>query len=466
MTNLLEHVMGKPHDRPAPGPTRPYKFPAFEQDRFANGLSLLVAPVSKLPIVSVTALIEAGCVCDPPAREGLAQLTARLLLEGTSRSDGAELAERFERLGASIEAHADWDVTAITMTVLADQLEPAFALFAEVLCTPAFSEREIERLKAERNAELLQIRSEPRGLADESFLRQVYSPSSRYASPEGGDEASVNAIQRDDIVAFYSERATPGSTTIVLSGDISAADASRVVRRTLGDWGGRTAARATSVDTPARDSRAVIIVPKADAPQSELRIGHVGLPRNHPDYFAVVVLNSVLGGLFNSRINLNLREVHGYTYGAFSSFDWRRQAGPFFVSTAVRTDATPAAVQEVLIEIDRIRSEPIRDDELSLATSYLNGVFPIRFETTAAIAAALGNVVVYGLPSDYYDNYRSRVMAVSTDDVLAAARAHLHPDRLQIVAVGDPLVIQAPLEGLGIGPVRMDPGDRPASSVA
>jgi zinc protease len=289
----------------------------------------------------------------------------------------------------------------------------------------------------------------------------VYETASRYASPEGGDEVSVSSITRDDIVAFYSERAVPGSTTIVLTGAVSAADGRRLVERTIGDWGGPTPKRVTTGDVARREARALVVVPKVDAPQSELRIGHVGLPRIHPDYFPVVVMNSVLGGLFNSRINLNLREAHAYTYGAFSAFDWRRQAGPFFVSTAVRTDTTSAAIQEVLLEIDRMRTERIRDDELSLATSYLNGVFPIRFETTAALAAALGNLVVYGLPSDYYDTYRSRVMAVSADDVLAAARAHLHPDRLQIVAVGDPLAIRAPLEALGIGPVVVDdPDDR------
>jgi zinc protease len=207
------------------------------------------------------------------------------------------------------------------------------------------------------------------------------------------------------------------------------------------------------VDTPARLTRAVHLVANADAPQSELRIGHVGVPRLHPDYFAIVVMNAILGGLFSSRVNLNLREAHAYTYGAHSAYDWRRAAGPFVVSSAVKSDVTDAAAREVLFEIDRLRAEPVSADELSLATSYLDGVFPIRYETTAAIAVALANLVLYGMPDDYFDRYREHIRALTADDVLRAARDHLHPDRLQVVVVGDPATVRAPLEALGIGPL-------------
>jgi zinc protease len=166
-------------------------------------------------------------------------------------------------------------------------------------------------------------------------------------------------------------------------------------------------------------------------------------------------MNAILGGLFSSRINLNLREVHAYTYGAFSSFDWRRGAGPFTVGTAVRSDVTDAAVKEILLEIDRMRSSEVTDAELSLATSYLDGVFPIRFESTTAIASALASLVSYGLPEDYFDRYRGNIRSVTAAQVLNAARVHLHEDRLQIVTVADPTVVRAPLEALDVGPVRM-----------
>ncbi|HEV8445745.1 MAG TPA: pitrilysin family protein [Gemmatimonadaceae bacterium] len=441
--------------RPAPGPRRDYHFPRFVRRRLENGLELIVAPVTKLPLVTVAVVIDAGAVCDSAGREGVARLGAKLMLEGTDKYDGAELTERFERLGASIDAEADWDEAALTMTVTSDRLPAAFDLLGEVLRSPAFPQREVDRLKAEREAELLQLRAEPRGLADELFTQFLYTPSSRYARPDGGDEASVAGLERSHFRAFYESRYAPGATTVIVVGDVTADRAEELARSTLGGWSGSKPQKIAADASPSRLGRAVHIVAKADAPQSELRIGHIGIPRNHPDFFAVNVMNAILGGLFNSRINLNLREAHGYTYGAFSVFDWRRQAGPFLVQTAVRSDITDAAAREVLIEIDRIRADRVGEDELSLATSYLDGVFPIRFETTAAIAAALSILVVHGLPEDYYDRYRERVRAVTRDQILEAARQHLHPEALQLVAVGDPSVIRERLTTLEFGPVSL-----------
>jgi zinc protease len=442
-----------PAPRPGAAPPGDYQFPRFERRCLENGLEVVVAPVTKLPVLTVAAIVDAGSVCDPRGEAGVARLTAKLLLEGTAESDGGELTERFERLGATVEAQADWDAAAVSVTALSDNAGPTFALLGEVLRSPAFRDREVERLKAERHAELLQLRAEPRGLADEFFSRTLYEAGSRYALPDGGDETSVAALSRASVGAFYASRYAPAATTIVVVGDVTADAAERLARATLGDWKGTTPARLSTSDRPARLARAAHLVAKADAPQSELRIGHVGLPRKHPDYFPAVVMNAVLGGLFNSRINLNLREAHGYTYGAFSAFEWRRQSGPFAVSTAVKSDVTDAAAREVLLEIDRIRAEPIGDDELSLATSYLDGVFPIRYETTAAIAAALGMLVVHGLSGDYFDRYRARVRGVTKEHVLEAARKYLRPEELQMVVVGDPATVRGPLEALRFGPL-------------
>jgi zinc protease len=441
--------------RPEPGPPREYHFPRFERRAMSNGAELVVAPVTKLPLVTVAVLADAGAVCDTAGREGTAQLAAGLLLEGTENSDGGELTERFERLGATVEAQADWDASAVTMTVLVERLPQAFDLLGEVIRTPAFRAREVARLKAERIAELLQLRAEPRGLADELFSRFLYKPASRYARPEGGDEETVDAIDREQLLTFYETRYLPGGTTILVAGDITADRAEELAQKAFGDWSGGEPPSAVSDDLPARQERGIHIITKPDAPQSELRIGHVGIPRNHPDFFPVNVMNAVLGGLFNSRINLNLREAHAYTYGAFSAFEWRRQAGPFVVSTAVKSDITDAATREVFSEINRIRSEPISHDELSLATSYLDGVFPIRFETTAAIAAALSVLVLHRLPDDYYDRYRERVRGITAEDILQAAQRYLHPDALQTVVVGDPAIVRGPLEALDFGPIAL-----------
>lgn len=418
-------------------------------------MQVVVAPVRKLPIATVIALVDAGAVSDGPGREGIAQLTAELLLEGTLTSDGAELVEKFERLGASVDASTDWDGAAVTLTALTDHLGPAVTLLGEVLRSPSFPQREVDRLKGERLAELLQLRTEPRGLADEMFTRFLYEPSSRYARPEGGSEESVGAITRADVQRFYESRYRPGGVTLIIAGDITGDQAERLANRTFGDWKGSAPAPVTTSDAPARTERALHIISKPDAPQSELRLGNVGLPRNHPDYYAAVVMNAVLGGLFSSRINLNLREAHGYTYGAFSHLDWRRQAGPFMVSTAVASEVSAPAAREAIREIERIRGETVTADELSLATSYLDGVFPIRYETTDAIAGALATLVRYDLPDDFYDTYRGHVRSVTTDEVLRAAHDHLHPGALQMLVVGDPDDVQEQLEALRFGPVTV-----------
>jgi zinc protease len=441
--------------RPQPAPPRAYHFPAFERRVLPNGVRLVVAPVRKLPIVTALLVVEGGAVAEPEGREGLAQLTAKLLLEGTTSSDGAELTDRVERLGASIDAYADWDAAVVRLSVLASRLEPAMRLLGEIVLEPAFAEREVERLKAEQLAELLQLRAEPRGLADEMFARFTYEAGSRFARPADGSERSVAAIEREDVRRFYDARYRAGGLTLVLAGDVGMDQAQALAEATFGAMPRGEVAPATTTDRPARMGRAVHIVAKEDAPQSELRVGHVGLPRRHPDYFPTVVMNALLGGLFSSRINLNLREAHAYTYGARSEFDWRRQAGPFVVSTAVKSDVTEAASREILHEIDRMRAEPVRDDELSLATSYLDGVFPIRYETTASIASALAGLVIHGLPEDWFDAYRSHVRGVTAAAVRDVAERHLHPDRLQLVVVGDPAVVRAPLESLAFGPVAL-----------
>jgi zinc protease len=445
--------------RPVPGPSREYSFPRFERSALANGLRVIVAPIHRLPIVTVLAVVDAGALWDRTGREGTAPLTAKLLLEGAGDLDGAALTERFEELGATIEAGADWDAAVISMTVTRHHLVKAMELFATVLRQPAFRNREVERLKAERLAEILQLRAEPRGLADEAFEAAVYHAQSRYATALGGSEKSVALVDTPEIRSLYENRYSPANTIVVFAGDIESAEASRLTEEHFGEWAGPAAVAPPRADRPARDTRATHHLVRPDSAQSEIRIGHVGVPRTHPDYFALVIMNAILGGLFNSRINLNLREAHAYTYGAFSAFDWRRDAGPLVVSTAVRTDVTAEAIVEVIGEIERMRREPVQPQELSLATSYLDGVFPIRYETTAAVAGALANQAIFGLPDDYFDSYRANIRRVTVEAVQRAALEHLHPDRLQAVVVGDASV-SGRLRDLGIGEfIERRPGE-------
>jgi zinc protease len=425
----------------------------------------MVARVPRLPLVTIRVLIDAGASSDPLEHAGLAALTAQLLAEGTARADGARLAEEFESLGGALSVAAAWDGIQAHTTVLGERFEPALRLLAEVVSAPEFPEREVARLKAEREAELLELRSEPRGLADERFTAFAYAADSRFAFPEAGSERTVDSLHRELCVAFHTEHFRPAGMTVIVVGDIDRERAVVLVEDVLGQPGGESRLRPDEVVRAARAHRAVQVIGRRDAPQTEVRIGHLGPPRSHPDYFSIVVMNAILGGVFNSRINLNLRERNGYCYGASSRFEWRRQAGPFVIATAVATDVTAAAIRESVFEVERMRAAPPSDSEMSLVTSYLEGVFPIRFETTAAIAAALTTLKVFDLPHDYYDRYRDHIRGVTAADVLQAAERHLHPEQLQVVVVGDPERIGPSLVTLGMGPVlHATPDNGPVSA--
>jgi zinc protease len=441
--------------RPKAGTPRAYSFPPIERSTLPNGMRIAVAPMPRLPLVTVLALVDAGASCDAAGREGASSLTISALAEGTTQLDGATLTEKFESLGTGLSNSSDWDDATTHIAVMPERLETAIALLGEVLTAPAFAQKDVERLKAERLSELMQQQVEPRGLADDRFSEYLFVPGSRYALPEAGSMASVRALDAAQLGAFHAARYVPAATTLVLAGDVTSASAVQLAKRAFGAWRGATPSDAPADDRVASMGRRVHIVDKAGAPQTELRVGHGGVPRSHPDYFAIVVMNALLGGLFSSRINLNLREKNAFTYGARSAFEWRRGAGPFVVSTAVKTEVTDAATREILLEIGRMREEKVNGDELSLATAYLDGVFPIRYETTSAVAQAVAIAQVYGLGDDYYTRYREHIRAVTADDVLRVAQKFLHPDKLLVLAVGDAAAIRAPMEQLGAGEVSV-----------
>jgi zinc protease len=441
-------------NRPQPGTPRPYQFPPFERRTLRNGVEVIVAPLPRYPLVSVRVLLDAGASTEERRLAGVASLTTQSLAEGTERLDGAALAESFERLGGSLSVGASWDGLHVATTVMRDRFTAVLQLLGEVVLKPAFPEREVARLREERLAELMEIRAEPRALADEMFEAFVYPPASRFTLPEAGSPDTVRALARADVLAFHGERFRPAATTVIVVGDVEVDRAVKSVEEIVDEWPAADDILRSSAPVTAAPPSGVHVIHREDAPQTELRVGHVGLPRLHPDYFAVVIMNAILGGLFNSRINLNLREQHAFTYGASSAFEWRRSAGPFVISTAVATEVTVPAIREIISEVNRMRNGMPSADELSLAVSYLEGVFPIRFETTEAIAAALAALKTFGLPDHYYDTYRARIRAVTAEEVEHAAQEHLHPLKSQVVAVGDATRIGPELEALGLGRVE------------
>ncbi len=450
----LEAALGS---RPVPGTPRPFTFPAVERGRLSGGLPVQAVHLPGRPLVTANLLLPMGAVDEPAAVGGATVLAARALTEGTRRHDAVALVEAAERLGASLRAEAGWDATTVGVEVPVERLAEALALLAEVGREPSFPPREVERLRDQRLNDLLQARADPARRADEVYLATIYDPASPYARPSGGLRDTVLGLDADVAAAAHRSWASFRRAALVVGGDLAGIDLPAILEPLLGDLAPAPgAAPAASPGDAGRLERTIVrIVHRPGSVQSELRVGHPGLRRRSPDYHAVAVMSAILGGLFNSRLNMKLREEKGYTYGAGAGFDMRRLAGPFAARAAVNTDATAPALADLLAELRRMREAAPTDAELRAARDYLVGVFPLRFETPGPVVSAIGGLVTYELPDDELERYRPAIEAVSADDVLAAARDHLHLERLGIVVVGDADAIAADVEALGIGDLEV-----------
>jgi zinc protease len=433
---------------PRPGSARPFHFPRFVHQRLLPGLDLYAAHLPRAPLVSLELILPRGGQADPPGARGLASLTADLLDEGTRRRSGPELAALVERLGGSLSTSADWDGSYLACTLLAQHLASALELTAEVSLEATLPAEELERLRRRRLAELVRRRGSPTALADERLAAVLYGDGA-YGPPLIGSERDLLAVDRDSAFAFYEGHLRRGGATLVAAGDLDPAAVAAAAAGLLGDWPREPPPRPTAVEPLALPGIVVAIVDRPHAAQTELRIGHAGPPRQHPDRVALAVLNSLLGGKFTSRINLNLRERHGYTYGAHSSFASRRGPGPFQVSTAVANEVAGAAASEVLHELRRLQEEPVGSEELADAIRYLEGVFPYTLQTVESVAQRLVQLAVFELPDDYFDSYPERLHAVTVETVQRMARLHLRPAQCAIVAVGPAETLLAQLESFG-----------------
>ena len=450
----LEAALGT---RPVPGTPRPFTFPAVEQGRLSGGLPVRFIHLPGRPLVTASLTLPMGAVDEPAAFGGATVLAARSLTEGTRRRDALALVEAAERLGASLRAEAGWDATVVGIEVPAARLAAALELLAEVVREPAFPPREVERLRDQRLNDLLQAKADPARRAEEAYLATIYDPASPYARPAGGLRDTVVGIDAGVVGTAWASWAGFERIALVIGGDLVGIDLPGILEPLLGDLAPApgAAARPAPTDAGRLDRPVVRVVHRAGSVQSELRVGHRGLPRRTPDFHAVSVMSAILGGLFNSRLNMKLREEKGYTYGAGAGFDLRRHAGPFTARAAVNTDATAPALADLVAELRRMQDAAPSDAELRAARDYLVGVFPLRFETPGPVVAAVTGIVTHELPDDELDRYRPAIEAVTADDVLAAARAHLDLDRLGIVVVGDADAVAADVEALGLGDLEV-----------
>ena len=439
--------------RPVAGTPRAYRFPDIVRHRLANGLGVWLVPLAERELVSVQLLTDAGAAAEDEARGGVASLTAQALVTGTRRLDATAFAETTEALGIDVSSESSWDSARAGFVALGEHLDAGTALLAEMVRTPRFDPGEFERLKSERLNEILQARADPARLADESFLRQVYADGVPYGRLSAGAPDTVEALTVEDARAFHADRYAPNVTDVVIAGAIDPDAAIAVVEAELGDWRGSGPGH-REVRPSVRGGRRVVLVDRPGSVQSELRVGHLGIDRRHPRYFPALVLGALLGGVFRSRLNIRLREELGYTYGARASFDPRRAPGPFTASAAVQTEVTVDAVRELLGQLQRVREEAPPEDELREVRDFLVGVFPLRFETTAGIAAAIEPMAVYDLPDDWWQTYRSHLEAVGPAEVLEAARELVRPDDALILVAGDASRLREEVDAAGFGPVE------------
>lgn len=455
----------QPGERPAPqivaqqpglAPVRPYTLPPVDEFRLSNGMRVVAVRQSTVPMVTARLILDAGAEHDPATRGGLAVLTANLLPEGTEAMPGPELAERMERLGAQFETGAGQNLAFVAVTALKPVFGEALRLAAGTVAAPAFPERDFERVRQQGITAHVQAQATVEGLAAETFSRAVFAADAPYARRTSGTAASLQTITRDDVVQWHRAMYVPGNATLLLVGDLGADEARQVAEQAFGGWRGTGArpARTTSAVRPVSATR-VILVDRPGSVQSAIRIGQASIGPQAPDYLRLVALTQVLGGAFNARINQNLRERHGWTYGAFATYTTLRGAGTMFINSSVRTNATDSAVAESVREFRRIVDEAVPAEELAGATGNLAGSFPASVQTVQGLAQRMQNLLVWGLPMDFYGSYGPRLAAMTPADISAVGRGRLTPGAVTVVVAGDLASIEAPIRALNLGEVEV-----------
>ncbi len=439
----------EPHD---------FRFPDFVTQSLPNGLKLFISRYDRGPLIQISMAMNGGAEWDPPDRAGRATLSAALLDEGTSEQSSMQLAERVESLGGYLATQADWDSMSASVGVLSQNLEEGFALLADVVTDAVMPEHEVERLRAQRLAEIQRRRAQPGIRASETLAHEIYADSS-YGMPLFGTAETIDVLSRDELVECALQHTTPSEISIVATGDLNPDTIVSLVETRLGNWKPRTRSERPSFATPRLDGTRIHIVDRPESPQTELRMGHIGPTRTDSDYVPLQVMNSLLGGKFTSRINLNLREDLGITYGASSGFGHRRGHGPFVVSASVSTDSTGVAVEEILKELRRLQEDPVGQQELDETKNYLLGVFPYTLQRIDGLANRLAEIAIYDLPLDYYDRSLQQIRDVDVDQVQSLAVKHLHPERMAVVTVGPADELAPQLERFG--PVKITPEETP-----
>ena len=448
---------------PKGGPAKGLQIAVPETAQLANGLTIILSNRKTLPIVAANLVVRSGSDANPPEMPGLANFTVSMLDQGTATRNAVQIANESAQLGATVNTNSSMDASTIAARSLKKNFAATLDLAADIALHPSFPAAEIERQRASRLGQLVQQRENANVLSGRIVNTALYGDRHPYGYTEIGTEASVRALTRDAMMTYWKQNFVPNNAALVVAGDITMAELRPLAEKVFGAWQ-RGMPAMPSLAAAATTQARIIIVDRPGAPQTQLRFGAIGAPRSVPEFQAIQIMNTELGGLFSSRINMNLREEHGYTYGAGSGFDFRRGAGPFQIATGVRTDVTAPAVTEILKEVRAMASAPMTAEQLERAKDSRTQTLPAGFQTSQATAASFAQVYVYDLGLDYYSHVADRVNAVTADQALAAAKKYLLPERMVIVAVGDRTKIEPELRKLNVAPVEVvTPEGKPAS---
>jgi zinc protease len=440
---------------PQPGPPAPLRLPTVQKQKLSNGLPVWIVEMHDVPVAQINLVVLSGTANDPPGKYGVASLAAAMLEEGAGSRSALEIADAIDYLGADLGATTTSDLSAVRLHVPVARLADALSIMADVALRPTFPKDELDRQRQQRLTSLLQGRDDPPTISSVAFSRILYGKGHRYGTPQMGTAETIKTFTSDDLRAAYVSAFRPEHAVLLAVGDLTADKAMPLFEKNFGAWKASGAAAVEKL--PATDeppARQVYLIDKPGAAQSQIRIGRIGVPRSTPDYFPLQVLNTILGGSFTSRLNNNLREVHGYSYGAGSSFDMRGGAGPFSASAGVQTDKTSEALKEFVNELNAIL-KPVPAEELARAKNYVALRYPSAFETTGDISRRLEDALVYKLPDDYFSKYVQNIQAVTAADVQRAAQKYIKPDHLAVVIVGDLKVIEPRVRALNLGPIKV-----------
>ncbi len=438
---------------PPLGEPKKLSLPAIQSFELSNGLKVVLMEKHTVPLVQMNVIVKSGVVNDPAGKSGLAAFTADMLDEGAAGKSSLELADAINYLGVRISTFSRWHKMGVNLHSPLSKFDDALKIVADILLRPDFPQNELDRIKKEKLTTLLQWHDQANTIAAVTFQKILFGNDHPYGKPAMGNEASLKSFTVDDMKNFHAKYFKSNNAYLLIVGDITKDQLIPKLESAFGSWAKGDVPVVKLKEADQVKKRVIYLVDKPGSAQSVISIGRIGTQRVTEDYFPITVMNTILGGSFTSRLNNNLREQHGYTYGAGSAFDMRPYAGPFVARSSVQTEVTDKALVEFFKELNGIL-KPIPDEELNRAKNYVALGYPDNFQTVADIAFNLEEMIDYNLPGEYFNNYIGNVLNVNGDKVSKAAKKYIVPDKMAVIVVGDRSKIEEGIKKLNLGEIK------------